>query len=82
MEFKNFCVNGHSYGDARTMTDQEVRAQPRVSNVDFRDKSLFSAIDRDHSVHEAFFCLALCHTIITEEKENNEIVYNVSLLTF
>lgn len=24
------------------------------------------------------FCLSLCHTIITEEKANNEIVYNAS----
>jgi Cation transport ATPase len=53
MEFKNICIQGESYGksileialfsgDSR---DDDLQNRPDVSNVDFRDKSFFSAME-------------------------------------
>ncbi len=51
------------------MSDEEVSARPEVSNVDFRDKKLFEKLQaNDKCLHEAFLCLALCHTVEAESE--------------
>jgi len=41
MDFKNLTVNGISYGDKRDMTEKQLNKCNKVTNVDFRDQSLF-----------------------------------------
>jgi hypothetical protein len=39
--------------------------------VDFRDERLFVRLKRfDQNVIEGIFMLAVCHTVVTEKKEN------------
>jgi phospholipid-transporting ATPase len=80
MEFKNCCVKGKIYGDKKDITD--ISHLPVVSNVDFRDSSLFMDMEDPNSpyhddLQEFLIQLSICHTIITEEKEG-KLVYNAS----
>jgi len=82
MEYKILSVNGVTYGLDRSMQDQDLVGKPVVTNVDFRDKNLFDALSNPSDkmykpIVDNLFCIALCHTLITEEK-NGEIIYNAS----
>ena len=52
-----------------------------VTNVDFRDRNFFDHLDKTHknyqNLKDFLFELAICHTVLTEEK-NGEIIYNAS----
>ncbi len=49
-----------------------------VTNVNFRDKNFIEAMDKGTpAIDDYLLSLALCHTIITENK-NDEIIYNVN----
>ena len=50
MEFKCFSVRGVSYGDNVSMTEQEVEKLPQVSNVYFRDRTLFDDLERGKKI--------------------------------
>ncbi len=52
MEFKCFCVRGVSYGEERSMGDEEAKKLPIVSNVDFRDKSLFFDLEKGKNIQK------------------------------
>lgn len=41
MDFKNICVGGVSYGENRTMNENDILMRPRTTNVDFKDVSFF-----------------------------------------
>ncbi len=45
MEYTCACIDGKSYGEEKTMTKEEISRQPQVTNVDFRDKRLFDALN-------------------------------------
>lgn len=84
MKYDRLSVNGLSLGDERTITDQQLRSYPDVSNVDFRDKRLFDIIanpdDANYAaVYDALLFLALCHTVISEvDQATKKLVYNAS----
>lgn len=44
MEFKNISIGGVSYGDIIDMSMDDVLKKPNVTNVYFRDWSLFKAV--------------------------------------
>ena len=80
MDFKKLSVCGVSYGEVTDMDD--ISAMPKVTNVDFRDKSLFKDLENDahtniFEIKETLMFLALCHTIVIEEKDG-EIIYNAA----
>lgn len=79
MDFKKLSVCGVSYGETADMDD--ISSMPKVTNVDFRDKSLFRDLNdgsrNADGIKETLMFLALCHTIIIEEK-NGEIIYNAA----
>lgn len=75
MIFKKLIVNGRPYGIKcdRTCTIKFTK----VSNVDFHDPDFFN--NMLHPKIQLYLkFLSLCHMIITEEKEDGEIVYNSS----
>ena len=54
MEFKCFSVGGVSYGDQTSMSDEEVKNLPDVTNVYFRDRTLFMDLEKGkHMQREA-----------------------------
>lgn len=80
MDFKKLSVCGVSYGEVSDMED--ISAMPKVTNVDFRDRSLFRDLHNDvyenlDSLQETFVFLSMCHTIIIEEKDG-EMIYNAA----
>lgn len=85
MDFKKVCINGISYGevdDTSSFYIKNLQSYPKVTNVDFRDLSLFQALktpsnDQHEKIKRALFLLATCHTVIVEAKED-EICYNAS----
>lgn len=46
MEFKCFSVRGVSYGEIRDMSESEVNKLAKVTNVDFKDRSLFNDLEK------------------------------------
>ena len=75
MEFKKMSIGGISYGEVKKGQMnyyEDISAFPKVTNVDFRDKQLFDALNDEQNpehdnVRKSMFLLALCHTIITEK---------------
>lgn len=81
MEFKTVSIQGRSYGEAdHYVNPLRVGAVPNVTNVDFKDESLFEDLktkDRAEHIENFFFHLAVCHTILVEQ-ENGQPKYNAS----
>lgn len=84
MEFKRFSVAGFSYG---SLNPKKGNYAPGVTNVNFEDETFIEHMnDSGHQNHENIKryieCLGLCHTVITEEKVNDQgekyILYNAS----
>jgi phospholipid-transporting ATPase len=80
MEFKNISINGQIYGNKKDIKD--ISKYPVVTNVDFKDSELFKDLENTSSpnhkaLKEFLIELAVCHTIITEEKEG-KVHYNAS----
>lgn len=80
MEFKNFVARNIEYGSQRGYKDAHTR--PEVTNVDFLDERLFADLNNSSSPNhnkliEALFAVAICHTVIVDEKEGKRI-YNAS----
>ncbi|XP_071752711.2 phospholipid-transporting ATPase ID [Centroberyx gerrardi] len=88
MVFNKCSINGKTYGDVYDEFDQKVEITERTACVDFSfnplcdrrfkfyDGSLVEAIKlEDPSVQEFFRLLALCHTVMPEEKSEGDLVY-------
>ncbi|OPJ77635.1 hypothetical protein AV530_006922 [Patagioenas fasciata monilis] len=81
MVFSKCSVNGHSYGDVQDVLGAQAELGERPEPVDFSfnpladprfrfwDPSLLEAVKLgDPHVHEFFRLLALCHTVMSEER--------------
>uniref|UniRef100_A0A3Q3FHH3 Phospholipid-transporting ATPase n=1 Tax=Labrus bergylta TaxID=56723 RepID=A0A3Q3FHH3_9LABR len=88
MVFRKCSINGHTYGDLYNEFDQKVEITEKSACVDFSfnplsdrrfrfyDGSLLEAVKlEDAAVHEFFRLLALCHTVMSEEKSEGDLVY-------
>ncbi|NWS25951.1 AT8B2 ATPase, partial [Polioptila caerulea] len=88
MVFSKCSVNGHSYGDVQDMLGHKAELGKRPEPVDFSfnpladprfqfwDPSLLEAVKLGHlHVHEFFRLLSLCHTVMSEEKSEGELLY-------
>ncbi|CAJ1056454.1 phospholipid-transporting ATPase ID [Xyrichtys novacula] len=88
MVFRKCSINGHTYGDVYDEYDQKVEITEKIACVDFSfnplcdrrfkfyDSTLLEAIKLEHhAVHEFFRLLALCHTVMPEEKSEGNLVY-------
>ena len=47
MDFKNITTNGICFGDARDMKPEFLAERPQVTNVDFKDSSLFDVLSQN-----------------------------------
>ncbi|NWV14313.1 AT8B2 ATPase, partial [Ptilonorhynchus violaceus] len=88
MVFSKCSVNRHSYGDVQDMLGHKAELEERPEPVDFSfnpladprfqfwDPSLLEAVKLgDPHVHEFFRLLSLCHTVMSEEKSEGELLY-------
>ncbi|XP_032568818.1 phospholipid-transporting ATPase ID isoform X3 [Chiroxiphia lanceolata] len=88
MVFSKCSVNGHSYGDMQDVLGHkaELGEGPEPVNFSFNpladprfqfwDPSLLEAVKLgDPHVHEFFRLLSLCHTVMSEEKSEGELLY-------
>ncbi|XP_072242160.1 phospholipid-transporting ATPase ID isoform X2 [Leuresthes tenuis] len=88
MVFSKCSINGQTYGDVYDEFDQKVEITDRTACVDFSfnplsdgafkfyDGSLVEAIKQEVPAVEEFFrLLALCHTVMPEEKSEGNLVY-------
>ncbi|XP_071656428.1 phospholipid-transporting ATPase ID isoform X3 [Patagioenas fasciata] len=88
MVFSKCSVNGHSYGDVQDVLGAQAELGERPEPVDFSfnpladprfrfwDPSLLEAVKLgDPHVHEFFRLLALCHTVMSEERSQGELLY-------
>uniref|UniRef100_A0A8C9WYP5 Phospholipid-transporting ATPase n=1 Tax=Sander lucioperca TaxID=283035 RepID=A0A8C9WYP5_SANLU len=88
MVFSKCSINGQTYGDVYDEFKQRVEITEKTACVDFSfnalcdtrfkfyDGSLVEAIKlEDPAVQEFFRLLALCHTVMPEEKSEGNLVY-------
>jgi phospholipid-translocating ATPase len=79
MTFKKCSIRGKFYGDLIHETAagaREIKFAEQDNNFVWYDKTLIDAIERndDEYIEHFFQCLALCHTVMTEDK-NGKILY-------
>ncbi|XP_067304913.1 phospholipid-transporting ATPase ID isoform X2 [Pseudorasbora parva] len=86
MTFNKCSINGHAYGEVMNILGTP---QKRVQPLDFNawnpladrgfcfyDQSLLEAVMvGEPAVHEFFRVLSLCHTVMSEEKSEGELLY-------
>ena len=70
MEFRKFSIDGRPYG-----TNKRQDSSTKIKNVDFIDTT-FDPLDE--RAQEFLLNLAICHTVVTEKNENEEIEYKAS----
>ncbi|XP_036394811.1 phospholipid-transporting ATPase ID isoform X1 [Megalops cyprinoides] len=85
MTFNKCSINGHAYGEViDTLGAQPKRGQPLdfsfnpLADPDFcfYDQSLLDSVKLGEPlVHQFFRLLSLCHTVMSEEKSEGELVY-------
>ncbi|NWI72686.1 AT8B2 ATPase, partial [Dryoscopus gambensis] len=88
MVFSKCSVNGRSYGDVQDILGHKAELGERPEPVNFSfnpladsrfqfwDPSLLEAVKLgDLHVHEFFRLLSLCHTVMSEEKSEGELLY-------
>uniref|UniRef100_A0A8C9WDZ1 Phospholipid-transporting ATPase n=1 Tax=Scleropages formosus TaxID=113540 RepID=A0A8C9WDZ1_SCLFO len=79
MTFNKCSINGHAYGEEESGTTQRLDFSfNSLADKDFcfYDQSLLDAIKLGEPlVHEFFRLLSLCHTVMSEEKSEGELVY-------
>ncbi|XP_056275935.1 probable phospholipid-transporting ATPase IM [Pseudoliparis swirei] len=88
MTFNKCSIHGKSYGDVFDYSGQRLEVTEHTEKVDFSFNSLADPrfVFHDHSlveevklenpeVHAFFRLLALCHTVMAEEKREGELVY-------
>nr|XP_033475500.1 phospholipid-transporting ATPase ID [Epinephelus lanceolatus] len=88
MTFNKCSINGKCYGDVYDYTGQRLEITEHTQIVDFsfnpmadprfmfHDHSLVEAVKLENpEVHDFFRLLALCHTVMAEEKKEGELFY-------
>ncbi|XP_006887000.1 PREDICTED: probable phospholipid-transporting ATPase FetA-like [Elephantulus edwardii] len=88
MIFNKCSINGQFYGNVYDRNGQKADISEKTEKVDFSynkladpkfsfyDKTLVEAVKKkDHYVHLFFLSLSLCHTVISEERVEGELVY-------
>ncbi|XP_059192884.1 phospholipid-transporting ATPase ID-like [Centropristis striata] len=88
MTFNKCTINGKSYGDVFDYTGQRLEVTEHTETVDFsfnpladprflfHDHALVEAVKLENpEVHAFFRLLALCHTVMAEEKKEGELLY-------
>ncbi|XP_035766584.1 probable phospholipid-transporting ATPase IM [Neolamprologus brichardi] len=88
MIFNKCTINGKCYGDVYDYTGQRLEINEYTDTVDFsfnpladsrfvfHDHSLVEAVKLENTeVHAFFRLLALCHTVMAEEKKEGELFY-------
>ncbi|KAG7523476.1 putative phospholipid-transporting ATPase IM [Solea senegalensis] len=88
MVFRKCSINAKTYGDVYDEFDQKVEITEKTASVDFsfnplcdrgfkfHDGSLVEAVKLEEPVVQDFFrLLALCHTVMPEEKSEGHLVY-------
>ncbi|XP_005730678.1 phospholipid-transporting ATPase ID [Maylandia zebra] len=88
MIFNKCTINGKCYGDVYDYTGQRLEMNEYTDTVDFsfnpladsrfvfHDHSLVEAVKLENTeVHAFFRLLALCHTVMAEEKKEGELFY-------
>ncbi|XP_042278201.1 phospholipid-transporting ATPase ID-like isoform X1 [Thunnus maccoyii] len=88
MTFNKCSINGKLYGDVYDYTGQRVEITENTETVDFsfnpladhrfafHDHALVEAVKLENpEVHAFFRLLALCHTVMAEEKKEGELFY-------
>uniref|UniRef100_UPI003AAD7995 phospholipid-transporting ATPase ID-like isoform X1 n=2 Tax=Centroberyx gerrardi TaxID=166262 RepID=UPI003AAD7995 len=88
MTFNKCSINGKSYGDVYDYTGQRLEITDHTETVDFsfnpladprfafHDHALVEAVKLENpEVHAFFRLLALCHTVMPEEKNEGELFY-------
>ncbi|XP_068994813.1 phospholipid-transporting ATPase ID-like [Embiotoca jacksoni] len=88
MTFNKCSINGKSYGDVFDHTGQRLEINEHTETVDFsfnpladprfrfHDHSLVETVKLENpEVHSFFRLLALCHTVMAEEKTEGELFY-------
>ncbi|KAM6984841.1 phospholipid-transporting ATPase ID [Aplochiton taeniatus] len=88
MTFNKCSINGKSYGELFDFSGQRVEITEKTERVDFswnklndpafsfHDHSLVEAVREGNQEVQAFFrLLALCHTVMPEEKKEGELYY-------
>ncbi|XP_058885631.1 phospholipid-transporting ATPase ID-like [Acipenser ruthenus] len=88
MTFNMCSINGKSYGEVLDFAGQRMEITERTPKVDFsfnrladpkfvfHDHSLVEAVKLEIlEVHAFFRLLSLCHTVMPEEKEEGELLY-------
>jgi len=86
MDFKKLSIGGISFGEIQDPNNpnyiKDISEFPKVTNVDFRDKTFFDILKNENHPHhqeirKCLFFLSICHTVIAEQKEN-DVIYNAS----
>uniref|UniRef100_A0A8C9WEW8 Phospholipid-transporting ATPase n=1 Tax=Scleropages formosus TaxID=113540 RepID=A0A8C9WEW8_SCLFO len=88
MTFNKCSISGKSYGDVFNFAGQRLEITEKTEKVDFsynpladpkfsfHDHSLVEAVKLEApEVHNFFRLLALCHTVMAEEKEEGNLLY-------
>ncbi|KAJ8380655.1 hypothetical protein SKAU_G00014330 [Synaphobranchus kaupii] len=88
MTFNKCSINGKSYGDVFDFSGQRLEITEMIEQVDFsynpladpkfsfHDHSLVEAVKLESTeVHAFFRLLALCHTVMAEEKNEGDLLY-------
>uniref|UniRef100_A0A8C7NAM5 Phospholipid-transporting ATPase n=1 Tax=Oncorhynchus kisutch TaxID=8019 RepID=A0A8C7NAM5_ONCKI len=88
MTFNKCSINGKSYGELLDFSGQRVEINEKTEKVDFswnnladpkfcfHDHSLVEVVREGNPEVQAFFrLLALCHTVMPEEKKEGELYY-------
>ncbi|KAM9206494.1 phospholipid-transporting ATPase FetA-like [Dugong dugon] len=88
MIFNRCSINGKFYGSVYDKNGETVKISEKTEKVDFSynkladpkfsfyDKTLVEAVKKgDHWVHLFFLSLSLCHTVMSEERVEGELVY-------
>ncbi|XP_074834231.1 phospholipid-transporting ATPase IK [Carettochelys insculpta] len=85
MTFKKCCINGIIYAGSENSENKPSKASwswnPYAdSKAEFHDPSLLEAVLRneDPIMQEFLRLLALCHTVMVEEKERGQLVYQAA----
>ncbi|XP_076614179.1 phospholipid-transporting ATPase ID [Chaetodon auriga] len=88
MTFNKCTINGKAYGELFDFAGQRVEITEKTERVDFswnqladpkfmfHDHSLVETVREENAEPQAFFrLLALCHTVMPEEKKEGELYY-------